>query len=61
MKKALLTLLLIAPLSLLAQVTGTVRGTIIEDETDEPLPFVTIALVPEGSTKPTTGCSAELD
>ena len=35
MKKILLTLLFIAPLSLFAQITGTIRGIIIEDETDE--------------------------
>ena len=61
MKKILLTLLFITPLSLLAQVTGTVRGIIIEDETNEALPFVTIALTPEGNNAPTTGCSTGED
>ena len=57
MKKILLTLFLIAPLSLLAQVSGTIQGIIIEDETNDPLPFVTVALTPEGSNAPTAGCS----
>ena len=61
MKKLLLTLLCIAPLSLLAQVTGTIRGIIIEDETDEALPFVTIAITPEGNSAPTAGCSSSED
>ena len=61
MRKILLTLLFIAPLSLLAQVTGTVRGIIIEDETDEALPFATIALTPEGGSAPTAGCSTDMD
>ena len=57
MKKILLSLLLLLPLSLFAQVTGTIRGVIIEAETDEPLPFVTIAVTPEGGNAPTAGCS----
>ena len=61
MKKILLTLLLLAPMSLLAQITGTIRGVIIEDETDEALPFVTIALTPEGGSAPTAGCSTGED
>ena len=48
-------------MSLLAQVTGTIRGVIIEDETDEALPFVTIALTPEGGSAPTAGCSTGED
>ncbi len=61
MKKKLLTLLLFAPLSLFAQIAGTINGVIIEDETDEPLPFVTIALTPEGGSAPTAGCSTGED
>ena len=61
MKRILFALLLIAPLSLFAQVSGTIRGTIIEDETGDPLPFVTIALTPEGSNAPTAGCSTGED
>ena len=61
MKKALLTLLLIAPLGIFAQVTGTIRGILIDDENDEALPYVTIALTPEGSTAPTSGCSTGED
>ena len=61
MKKILFALLLIAPLSLFAQVAGTIRGVIIEDETDEALPFVTIALTPEGGSAPTAGCSTGED
>ena len=36
MRKSLLTLLLMLPMSLLAQVTGTIKGTIIDDENGEP-------------------------
>jgi hypothetical protein len=61
MKKKLLTLLLLAPLSLFAQIAGAINGVIIEDETDEPLPFVTIALTPEGGSAPTAGCSTGED
>ena len=61
MKKALLTLLLIAPLGIFAQVTGTIRGILIDDENDEALPYVTIALTPEGSSAPTSGCSTGED
>ena len=61
MRKILLTLSLLAPLSLFAQITGTIRGIIIEDETDEALPFVTIALTPEGGSAPTAGCSTGED
>ena len=59
MKRILLILLLLIPASLFAQVTGTIQGVIIEDETDEALPFVTIALTPEGSSTPTSGCSTD--
>ena len=58
MKKILFTLLLMVPLSLLAQVAGTIKGVIIDDENGDPLPYVTIALTPEGSNTPTTGCSS---
>ena len=58
MKKILFALLLIAPLSLFAQVAGTIKGIIIDDENGEPLPYVTVALTPEGSTTPTSGCSS---
>ena len=61
MKKYLLTLFLTIPFTLMAQVTGTVRGVIIEDETDDPLPFVTIALTPDGSSAPIAGCSTDED
>ena len=61
MKKYLLTLFLTIPFTLMAQITGTVRGVIIEDETDEPLPFVTIALTPEGSNAPVSGCTTDED
>ncbi len=61
MKKALLTLLLFAPLGIFAQVTGTIRGILIDDENDEALPYVTIALTPEGSSAPTSGCSTGED
>ena len=61
MKKAIFTLLLLLPLTLLAQVTGTIRGKIIDNDTKEPLGFVTVALVPQGSKAPTAGCSSNDD
>ena len=55
MKKTLSLLLFIFPTILFAQVTGSVRGFIIDNDTKEPLPYVTIALMPEGSSVPTKG------
>lgn len=61
MKKALLTLLLFMPLAILAQTAGTISGKIIDNENKEPLGFVTIALYPQGSSIPTSGCSSNDD
>lgn len=57
MKRALFLFLAFAPLALVAQVSGTVRGVIIDDENDEALSYVTIALTPDGGSAPTAGCS----
>ena len=61
MKRALLTLFMIIPLALFAQNTGNVNGKIFDNETSEPLGFVTVALIPDGSTVPTDGCSSNDD
>ena len=61
MKKLLLILFIIAPLSILAQATATICGIVIEDDTDEVLPFATVALTPEGSSAPTSGCTTDID
>ena len=61
MKKALLTLLLFMPLAILAQTAGTISGKIIDNENKEPLGFVTVALYPQGSSIPTSGCSSNDD
>ena len=61
MKKALLSLLLFIPFAILAQVTGSISGRIIDHETKEALGFVTVALFPQGSSVPTAGCSSEDD
>ena len=59
MKKTLSLLLFIFPTILFAQVTGSVRGFIIDNDTKEPLPYVTIALMPEGSSIPTKGSTTD--
>ena len=44
MQRFLCTLLLFLPLTLLAQITGTVRGTIVEAESQFPVPLATVEL-----------------
>ena len=61
MKKALLTLLLFMTLAILAQTACTISGKIIDNENKEPLGFVTVALYPQGSSIPTSGCSSNDD
>ena len=60
MRKALL-LLLLFPLSIMAQVTGTISGKMIDGENNEPLGFVTVAVTAEGSSLPTAGCTSDID
>ena len=58
---ALFIMLLALPTDMAAQATGAVYGKVIDGENSEPLGFVTIALVPEGSTAPIAGCSTDDD
>ncbi len=59
MKKALFTLMLMLPMALLAQVSGSISGKMIDGENGEPLGFVTVAVTPEGATAPTAGCTSD--
>ncbi len=61
MKKALLFLLtLLMPLLLPAQTAdGTIKGQLIDSKSKEPLEFVTVALLPKGSSTPINGCSTD--
>ena len=61
MKKILVSLLLLLPLTIIAQVSGTIRGKVIDKESNEPLGFVTVALVPFGQTAPVAGCNTNDD
>lgn len=58
-KRILYSLLLIMPICLKAQVAGTINGTIIDNDSGEPLSFVTVALIPKGATAPVAGCSSD--
>ncbi len=49
------------PFAVCAQTSGRIGGKIIDRENKEPLGFVTVAVVPEGSTKPVTGCNSNDD
>ena len=61
MKKALFFLLtLFMPLLLLAQTAeGIIKGQVIDSKSKEPLEFVTVALLPKGSSTPINGCSTD--
>ncbi len=59
--KLLLLLLSLLPIATIAQVSGTVSGRMIDGESNEPLGFVTIAIVPEGSSLPTMGSTSDDD
>lgn len=63
MQKRLVALLsLFLPLIILAQtVNGIIGGKIVDSKTKEPLEFVTVALIPQGSTTPVNGCSTSED
>ena len=58
-KKILCLILLALPLNMAAQATGSIHGKVIDSENNEPLGFVTVALVPEGSNTPVAGCSTD--
>lgn len=47
------------PMALLAQVSGSISGKMIDGENGEPLGFVTVAVTPEGATTPTAGCTSD--
>ena len=61
MKKTLLSLLLLFPLTLMAQVSGTISGTIIDGENEGPLGYATIAIMEPGKSSPVAGCTSEDD
>lgn len=52
-------MLIALPLNMAAQATGSIHGKVIDSENNEPLGFVTVALVPEGSNTPVAGCSTD--
>ena len=58
-KNILCLILLALPLNMAAQATGSIHGKVIDSENNEPLGFVTVALVPEGSNTPVAGCSTD--
>lgn len=51
--------MLMLPMALLAQVSGSISGKMIDGENGEPLGFVTVAVTPEGATAPTAGCTSD--
>ena len=51
--------MLMLPLTLLAQVSGSISGMMIDGENGGPLGFVTVAVTPEGATAPTAGCTSD--
>lgn len=52
--------LLLLPIAILAQTAaGLIRGTLIDSKSNEPLEFVTVALIPAGSTTPINGCNTD--
>ena len=53
----LCALLVLAPATVFAQATGSIHGTVVDNENNEPLGFVTVAILPEGSSTPIAGCS----
>lgn len=64
MRKTILfaTVALLLPLTIIAQTaTGVIRGKLADAKSKEPLGFVSVALIPEGSSAPITGCSTSED
>ena len=45
----------------MAQTSGIIQGKVIDKENNEPLGFVTVALVPQGATAPVAGCNTNDD
>ncbi|MBO7230006.1 MAG: TonB-dependent receptor [Bacteroidaceae bacterium] len=58
-KNILFLFLLALPLGITAQATGGISGKVIDSESNEPLGFVTVAVVPEGSNTPIAGVSSD--
>ena len=53
---------LLIPFSLFAQsATGVVQGKVVDSKSKQSLGFVTVALIPEGSTIPVNGCNTDED
>ncbi len=61
MKNLLIALMFLLPFAVMAQTLGTIRGKVIDKENNEPLGFVTVALVPQGTTAPVAGCNTNDD
>ena len=61
MKKAAICLLaLLMPIAILAQTAnGVIKGKLIDSKSKEALEFVTVALMPKGSTTPINGCNTD--
>ena len=59
MKNFILSLLLMLPFTAFAQAQGEIKGKIIDKENNEPLGYVTVAVIPEGETAPIAGCSSD--
>lgn len=59
MKNAILALLLILPFTIQAQESGEIKGKIIDKSNEEPMSYVTVAIIPEGSTIPAAGCNSD--
>lgn len=62
MQKALITLFtILLSVTMHSQTTGTVLGKVIDSKTKLQLDFVTVALIPTGSTTPINGCNTDED
>lgn len=59
-KTAIALLAFFMPIFVLAQTAnGIIKGRLIDSKSKEPLEFVTVALLPKGSTTPINGCSTD--
>ena len=59
-KVAICLLALLMPITILAQVAdGIIKGKLIDSKSKEALEFVTVALMPKGSSTPINGCSTD--
>lgn len=59
--RKILFLLLLFPLAIMAQGTGTISGKMIDGENNEPLGFATISVTRAGSSAPTSGVTSDDD